>query len=162
MARRYDLAGFARAVGKWPINLEIAGLKALRSSAARGVEVVVKNISSPQGAHPAPVDTGAMRSSVRAFDVSNGAILAVEAPHAVYVERGTKPHTPPLGPILTWVVRKIPTSSDSEAMGIALAIQRKIAEVGTEPRFFFRRSMREIRGKIVPQEMRAEFSKRLF
>jgi len=162
MARRYDLAGFARAVGKWPYNLEIAGLKALRSAAARGVEVVVKNIDTPHGEHPAPVDSGAMRSSVRAYDISDGAVVAVEAPHAVYMERGTKPHRPPLGPIWTWVVRKIPTSSDSEAMGIALAIQQKIAEVGTEPRFFFRRSMREIRGKIVPQEMRAEFSRRLF
>lgn len=162
MALRYDLPAFSRAVGEWPDKLEEAGVRAIRSAMARGVGVVIEKIDSSSTALPAPVDTGAMRSSVRSYNVPTGAILTVEAPHAIYMERGTKPHYPPIGPIWAWVARKIPTSSDKEALGIAFAIQHKIGEEGIEPRFFFRRAMRKIREKIVPEEMRAELQEPMF
>lgn len=51
-------------------------------------------------------------------------------PYALPVELGTKPHHPPLEPLITWAEVKLGLAGD-EAEAAALAIQRKIGRVGT-------------------------------
>lgn len=53
-------------------------------------------------------------------------------PYAVYVEMGTRPHYPPLEPLVLWVQRKLSPSNDWQAVMIARAIQLKIGRVGTK------------------------------
>lgn len=51
-------------------------------------------------------------------------------PYALPVELGTKPHFPPIAPLLNWVEQKLNLYGD-EAEGAALGIQRKIGRYGT-------------------------------
>lgn len=51
-------------------------------------------------------------------------------PYALPVELGTKPHFPPIAPLINWVEQKLNLSGD-EAFGAALGIQRKIGRYGT-------------------------------
>lgn len=56
--------------------------------------------------------------------------LSNPLPYALPVELGTKPHYPPLEPLITWVEAKLGLQGD-EAEGAALSIQRKIGRFGT-------------------------------
>lgn len=58
-------------------------------------------------------------------------------PYALYVEEGTKPHYPPLAPLMLWVQRKFGVSDERQIFITARAIQRKIGTVGTPARKFF-------------------------
>ena len=75
-----------------------------------------------------------------------------DAPHAPFMEFGTRPHLPPLEPILGWVKRKVRVqatrgarrkrrTTDQEALKIANAIRWSIKKNGTLPRPFFRRAV---------------------
>lgn len=54
----------------------------------------------------APIDTGELVSSYVVKRRMGGWLLVNEAPHAGFMEHGTKPHTPPFGPIFRWAKRK--------------------------------------------------------
>lgn len=72
-------------------------LKGLVTAAGRGGHAVVPRI---------PIAFGAMRKSVHvdATEATAGHVrIVVDAPEAAAVERGSRPHLPPLGPILKWV-----------------------------------------------------------
>lgn len=80
--------------------------------------------------------------------------IAFTAKHAVFEEYGTRPHWPPLEPILKWVKRnaqlaqdevqfkpRVPgrSLSDAVALRIARAVQAKIAREGTKAVAYARR-----------------------
>ena len=50
-----------------------------------------------------PVAFGELRSSVHAESTKRGAQTIANAPHAAAVEVGSRPHTPPLEPLIAWV-----------------------------------------------------------
>jgi len=57
-------------------------------------------------ARAAPTDMGELRRSVHATRVSQGeSRVVIDAPHAGIVEAGSRPHTPPLAPLIAWVRR---------------------------------------------------------
>lgn len=86
-------------------------------------------------------DTGQLlRSHVppqREFDGS--VITGFAADYAQWVDQGTRPHWPPIQPLLGWARR---TLGDEDA---AYAVQRKIAERGTEGIGITRRGLSAIR-----------------
>jgi HK97 gp10 family phage protein len=89
----------------------------------------------------AAVDTGGMRSAIRARQV--GPLeWEVRSPRpGVYVEFGTRPHFPPLAPITAWARRH----------GIekaAFAIARKISRVGTRAQPFMRPALEKVMPRI--------------
>ena len=47
------------------------------------------------------------------------------------VELGTKPHFPPIEPLIDWVKARLGISTEKEARGVAFLIARKIAVRGT-------------------------------
>lgn len=49
-----------------------------------------------------PVAFGELRDSLHIIDASDGSALIADAPHAAAVERGSRPHTPPLEPLIAW------------------------------------------------------------
>lgn len=79
-------------------------------------------------------DTGfLLRSGQQPTVTSEGVVeWGYTAPHAPYVEFGTPPHWPPIEPLLGWARRVL---GDESA---AYAVQRAIAENGTDPQPFFR------------------------
>jgi HK97 gp10 family phage protein len=83
--------------------------------------------------------------NVGAHDVQG--MVGSPLPYAIYVEMGTKPHYPPLAPLILWVERVI-QPGDDKVIGIARAIQRKIGRVGTKPREFFKAAFEGSQDKI--------------
>lgn len=59
-------------------------------------------------------------------------VVASGKPYAAYVELGTKPHTPPIQPLIDWV-EAVLGLRDVEAKGAAFAISRSIGARGTKP-----------------------------
>jgi hypothetical protein len=70
-------------------------LRAAADAAARaGVSLVKRRV---------PVAFGELRESVHAETREHDAAVVVDAPHAAPVETGSRPHTPPLAPLVAWV-----------------------------------------------------------
>jgi hypothetical protein len=63
-------------------------------AARQGVSVVKRRV---------PVAHGELREAVHAEDRPQGAAVVVDAPHAAPVETGSRPHMPPLAPLVAWV-----------------------------------------------------------
>lgn len=59
--------------------------------------------------------------------------------YAVPVELGSRPHFPPVQPLADWAQAKLGVPA-AEARGVGFAIARKIARVGTEGAFMFKRA----------------------
>lgn len=121
----------------------------IRRAALAGAEII---------AAAAPVDRGTIKSSVHVErEPGGGSRIVIDAPHAMALELGTRPHTPPLGPLIEWVRRHRlafgiegkGTARDkagrftaaAEVVTIARAIQRKIQREGTKPTYFVRNSL---------------------
>ncbi len=104
-------------------------LQAAAVVAARQGTIVVKR--------RVPVAFGELRESVHAEERTRGAAVVVDAPHAAPVETGSRPHTPPLAPLVAWVklrgaqgllsprqVGRLPgTTTASHARSIASALE---------------------------------------
>jgi hypothetical protein len=104
VTRTISIRDFLELQQHLPARIEAACIKGLRSAATRGVGAVVKELDT---AEPYPgVDTGATRQSATAEPIPEGAVMSVNTPQAAWLEFGTRPHMPPLGPILLWVTRK--------------------------------------------------------
>lgn len=61
-----------------------------------------------------PIDTGELVSSYVVKKQGTGWVLRNTAPHAVFMEFGTKPHTPPFAPLLAWARRKVRGASGAK------------------------------------------------
>jgi HK97 gp10 family phage protein len=83
--------------------------------------------------------------NVGAHDVEG--IVGSPLPYAIYVEMGTRPHYPPIAPLILWVERKMRVEDD-KVYGVARAIQRKIGRVGTKPQEFFKKAFEQAEPKI--------------
>lgn len=104
-----------------------------------------------------PSDRGLARGGWQVDKVAGGADLRNDAPHAGILEAGSRPHRPPLEPILRWVVRvfgigleggrrSYSDESDVPARtkAVAWAVTEKIAEHGTEAHWMVRGNMRKL------------------
>jgi len=83
------------------------------------------------------VDRGQLKNAWESKPMVFGAQIRNGAPYAGYVEQGTRPHFPPLKPILAWVMRQF-QKDEQDAMPIARAIQWKIFHHGTKPKFIMK------------------------
>lgn len=86
-----------------------------------------------------PVDTGLYASSWDLSVDEKQVLFGNFAPHAAIIEFGARPFTPPLGPLLSWAKRVLGDSSQppnySDAVwALAKGTQKKIEQVGMEPR----------------------------
>jgi len=121
---------------------------AIVEAAHLGVEII---------ARAAPVDLGSLKSSAHVVTTPKGARIVIDAPHAGIVEKGSRPHTPPLAPLIAWVKRHRAAlgvegrgtvrdtrgrfTASPAVVAAARAIQRKISLYGTKPRYFVRNSI---------------------
>jgi hypothetical protein len=98
---------------------------------------IIKSI--PDLVAASPVDTGRYAASWNFTESERSVILGNSAPHAPIIEKGARPFTPPIGPLLAWAKRVLQSSSqppdyDSEVWGLARGVQNKIAQHGMKPR----------------------------
>jgi hypothetical protein len=147
-----SLSQFADLVDDMPKEVEQAVVRGLRSASLRAVEFVVYEIDH---AKPYPaVNFGVLRNSVKRAATPSGAVVFVDAPHFPFIEYGTRPHMPPIAPLVVWATRKFGVE-ENEARAIAWAVAKKIAVAGTEPRFVFAKAMKRL-AEIVPGEITHE------
>lgn len=97
---------------------------ATRKAAAKGRALVKRNV---------PVAHGELRESVH----TEGSLIVVDAPHAAAVNNGSRPHWPPLEPLVAWVklrgmqglltdrqVSRLPgTTTKDAAIGVAAMLR---------------------------------------
>ena len=83
------------------------------------------------------VDRGQFKNAWESKPMFFGAQIRNGAPYAGFIEQGTRPHFPPLKPILAWVMRKH-KMSEEDAYPIARAVQAKIGRSGTKPKFIMK------------------------
>lgn len=98
-----------------------------------------------------PKAFGELRDDAHVVDTTDGANIVCDAPYAAAVEVGSRPHTPPLGPLIAWVtlrgiqgltksggLRKFkapaPTAQASNtraaARSVAMALQARVGRQG--------------------------------
>lgn len=97
----------------------------------------------------APVDTGALRRSIKrrstpgSAGAGYGGYVQASVPYALFVEKGTAPHWPPVGALAGWASRKgIPE----------FLVARKIARQGTKPQPFMEKG-RAAAKKAIPRSL---------
>lgn len=132
-----------------------AGMRAQLAKDRRAV-VGAAHLGAEILAGAAPVDAGILKSSFHVEATADGARIVVDAPHAGIVELGSRPHMPPLQPLIDWVKRHgkalgLPRTRTRNAQGrfiaspevlqFARALQHKIAREGTRPTYFIRKSL---------------------
>lgn len=151
--RRLSLAQYAALIKDMPPEVEAAVMRGIKSAALRGVGIIVKHIDT---ASPYPaVNNGALRQSVRVSFTARTAVLSVDAPHAIFIDKGTRPHRPPIGPLIVWATRKFGLD-EREARRVAWAVALKIEREGIAPRNFMARAMAEIKGEVLNTEIMRE------
>lgn len=79
-----------RGLKKEQTRLRRAAARAIRRAAVRGAALLRRNV---------PVAFSELRDSVRV----KGHKIVVDAPHAAAVNDGSRPHRPPIEPIIKWV-----------------------------------------------------------
>lgn len=89
-----------------------------------------------------PTVHGTLRNSILAQEPrqENGGIVGLVGTPVIYavpVELGTKPHRPPIEPLIDWA-RHALGLDENEAEGVAWAVAKKIQKFGTEGAFMFR------------------------
>jgi hypothetical protein len=94
-----------------------------------------------------PVDLGEMKDGWYAQNTTRGAIVGNDAPHAAFIEFGTRPHPVSVegqAKIRAWVLRKISSANEGNADSITFAICKKIRERGSKPHWIIKKNMPKI------------------
>ena len=163
--RRVSLADLGATLKRDVQTLFLATREAARSTAAEGKGVVKEH---------APEAFAHLRDGIVDIATSSGARIVSTAPHSAAVEVGSRPHMPPIEPILEWVRLRGTQGYDKNAatkkgraqakfvrariseqgtrravpvdaaLQVAWAIALKIKAEGTEPTWFAQASLREI------------------
>jgi hypothetical protein len=105
--------------------------------------------SLPDLVAASPVDTGQYAASWDFTLSEKMAVLGNYSPHAPIIERGARPFTPPIRPLLAWAKRVLGSSSqppdyDSRVWGLARGTQQKIAREGMKPRHILEKMVPKI------------------
>lgn len=86
----------------------------------------------PKGAAGAAGLAGSIQTEEQSLNENVIGMVASALPYAQYVEFGTRPHTPPIQPLIDWAKVKFGLT-DAGAKSAAFAIRSKIAKKGTQP-----------------------------
>lgn len=133
------LAGFEELATLWqqaPELVQREMMAAAEESAMLLQREVVER--TPQGAGAGSGLSGSILAQpVTFFDGDVISLVGTSLNYAVPVELGTKPHFPPLQPLVDWV-EVVLGLEGKEATSAAFAIARNISKKGTKGKFMFR------------------------
>lgn len=90
-----------------------------------------------------PVDQATLKKSGNVEYHSWGATISYNAAYAAPVHEGSRPHMPPVGPLIAWTRRKFGLDED-EARKAGWAVALKIKEKGTDATNFLRRAVESV------------------
>lgn len=108
---------------------------AIKSTTRSGVGIVRKNV---------PKAFGGLQSSIHAEIQGDAGLIIADAPHAAAIENGSRPHFPPLEPLVAWVklrgmqaIAGVKKSDGPTAQGHAnmVGLALKGFEHTTEPKY---------------------------
>lgn len=129
IAVEIDLGGFERLAALWRAAPRIAREEVGRAMAQADL-LLEREVKDAM-----PAASGTLRASVfgREEVSDTGAIGVVGSPlaYALPVELGTKPHFPPIEPLVDWVQTRLGVHG-REARSVAFLVARKIARKGTD------------------------------
>lgn len=112
----------------------------LRAGATEILELITFLVQerTPKGA--THLLRGSITNELSGDPLADGMLGAVYSPlqYAAPVELGTRPHWPPLDPLIDWVRAKFDVADEEEARAIARAVRFKIAQRGTQGQGMFR------------------------
>ncbi|MCU7841893.1 MAG: HK97 gp10 family phage protein [Candidatus Thiodiazotropha sp. (ex Troendleina suluensis)] len=97
--------------------------------------------------------TSSLRQSIHAevpvvhHDTVEG-VVGTSSLHALPVELGTRPHFPPVKPLIDWVQAKLDIRDRREAAAVAMKIFWKIANKGTKGHHMFSKNFHELKPTI--------------
>lgn len=112
---------------------------AVRASALVGAEVIREEYRA--SGHD---KGGELGKSTHVVPTDGGAEIRVDAPFAGHLERGTRPHTPPLAPLVAWAARL----GVRDPFAVAKAVQQRIAREGTKPLWLVRSMLPALRQQL--------------
>ena len=124
------LENFAKELGEF----SKAHISEQKAAVTRGI---VRSI--PDLVAASPVDTGQYANSWDFTEGEKSTILGNFSPHAPIIERGARPFTPPIAPLLAWAKRVLgdpsqPPDYSPEVWGLARGTQNKISREGMKPK----------------------------
>lgn len=145
--------------------IDLSGMKRLEANLARNPAVVREELEAAvteadlllarEVAERAPVGAGGaagLKGSIFHVEEINDArvvgLVSTSVAHAVPVELGTRPHFPPLEPLIDWVKAKFGISSEKEARGAAFLVARKISRKGTQAQRPFGLTFQALEGQV--------------
>lgn len=128
------------------VHIDLSDVELMSRALAAAPEVVIDELTTTmesvtaylqrESAENTPTAAGTLRSAwlarvdaITALDAVFGSV-SNPLPYALPVELGTKPHYPPLDPLINWVEQKLALYGD-EAETAARGIQRKIGRYGS-------------------------------
>lgn len=171
-------------MNEFPIQADASQLRALQRAFAAAPDIAtaellrffteVANHLQSEVQALTPKAHGLLRNSIvgeaRLDGLGVEAVVGSSMAYAEPVELGTKPHTPPLEPLIDWVLQKLPVgqaysirthlrmggkaeraSQNAEAEAVARKIQRKIAAHGTPAVGMFHRAWAANKAQIASQ-----------
>lgn len=147
-SQRISLTGFQKKLLKLAPHLEAATVRGLRAAALRTQGLIVEQIIE------SAVDRGELAASVVTRNLPDGAIVEVQAPHAEFVDQGTRPHMPPIAPLASWAMRKFGVG-EKEANAIAWGVALSIKVNGTDPVHFMQKAFAKAKPMIKREVARA-------
>jgi len=131
----------------------------LEKLGVKGAEMVQQNITTPFDGKPPAVCFGNLAGSiVSSFQLLDGLFREVIGvgptlhadQYAAPVETGARPHMPPPSALLPWVQKKFGLENEKEALSVAFAVARKIAQRGTQGHQMFSRALAELEPLAAP------------
>lgn len=93
--------------------------------------------ATPVGVYGGAGLRGSISSQVQQLPKGVNGIVGSNSLYAIAVELGTKPHFPPIAPLVDWVKAKLDISDDKKAHQVAFLVARKISVKGTEGQHMF-------------------------
>jgi hypothetical protein len=140
-----SIAEFNKLFAKHQEARQKAVIRGLQRTAIRGAKELKLEI---------PVAFGELRDSVHPTDKTDGATITIDAPHAAPVEIGSRPHTPPLAPLVEWMRLRGSTNPVQDAK----KLQHYITVNGTKPHWYARSllpTLKLLLGPAIMSELKA-------
>lgn len=111
--------------------------RGVKKAARATIPIVRKNV---------PRAFGELEASLHVEDVADGSAIVADAPYAAAVEVGSRPHTPPLEPLIRWA--KLRASQGQTKTG-------RVKKVNLEREKNLQRSRRRLQAQRIATELRA-------
>lgn len=145
--RRVEITGMAELQAAWAKAPDIVRQELMGAmwQAELVLEAGVQEFT-PEGAYRNLKPSIAAQTPQVSADAIIG-VVGTSAAYAVPVELGTKPHFPPITPLIDWVIAKLGVP-EKEAKGVAFLVARKIARRGTKGAAMFQKGFDRYEHKV--------------